>query len=77
MCHDGFARTIWPAHCRGDGDAIFTLATGEAEADAHAYAALEAMATRAVERAVLRGVRRATGLAGVPSAGEWLARREG
>ena len=74
VCQDGFARTIWPAHCRGDGDVIFTLATGEVEVDAPAYGALEAMATRAVERAVLRGVRRATGLAGVPSAGEWLAR---
>ncbi len=73
VCQDGFARTIWPAHCRGDGDAIFTLATGEVEVDAYAYSALEAMATRAVERAVLRGVRRATGLAGVPSAGEWQA----
>ena len=73
VCHDGFARTIWPAHCRGDGDVIFTLATGEVEVDAYAYSALEAMATRAVERAVLRGVRRATGLAGVPSVGEWQA----
>lgn len=71
VCHDGFARTIWPAHCRGDGDTIFTLATGEVEVDAYAYSALEAMATRAVERAVLRGVRRATGLAGVPSVAEW------
>ena len=76
VCHDGFARTIWPAHCRGDGDAVFALATGEAEADAHAYAALEAMAARAVERAVLRGVRLASGLAGVPSAAEWLANPE-
>ena len=23
VCHDGFARTIWPAHCRSDGDVIF------------------------------------------------------
>ena len=73
VCQDGFARTIWPAHCRGDGDVIFTLATGEVDVDPYAYGALEAMATRAVERAVLRGVRRATGLAGVPSVGEWAA----
>jgi L-aminopeptidase/D-esterase-like protein len=73
VCQDGFARTIWPAHGRGDGDVVFTLATGEVEVDAPAYGALEAMATRAVERAVLRGVRRATGLAGVPSAAEWRA----
>jgi L-aminopeptidase/D-esterase-like protein len=72
VCHDGFARTIWPVHTRGDGDAIFTLATGEVEIEGPAYLALEAFATRAVERAVLRGVRLAKGLGGVPSAAEWL-----
>ena len=75
VSHDGFARTIWPAHTRGDGDAIFALATGVVELEDAGYPALEAMATRAVERAVLRGVRLASGLAGVPSASEWLARR--
>ena len=71
VCHDGFARTIWPAHTRGDGDVIFTLATGAIEIDRYAYAALEALATRAVERAVLNGVRAADGLDGVPSVAEW------
>ena len=75
VCHDGFARTIWPAHCRSDGDVIFTLATGAIEVDRYAYAALEAMATRAVERAVLNGVGAADGLAGVPSATEWARAR--
>ena len=74
VCHDGLARTTWPAHTRGDGDAIFTLATGELEVDPAGYAALEAMAALAVERAVLRAVRLATGLAGVPSATEWMKR---
>ncbi|MEE8421206.1 MAG: P1 family peptidase [Dehalococcoidia bacterium] len=73
VCHDGFARTIWPAHTMGDGDAIFVLATGEVELELGGRGALEAMASRAVERAVLRGVRLATGLAGVPSASEWAA----
>ena len=71
VCHDGFARTIWPAHCRSDGDVIFTLATGAVEIDRYAYAALEALATLAVERAVLNGVLAAEGLGGVPSAAEW------
>jgi L-aminopeptidase/D-esterase-like protein len=75
VCHDGFARTIWPAHGGGDGDVIFALATGEIEVEMPGRGALEAMASRAVERAVLRGVRLATGLAGVPSAAEWLASR--
>jgi L-aminopeptidase/D-esterase-like protein len=74
VCHDGFARTIWPAHTRGDGDTIFALATAEVELDAARYTALEAIATQAVERAVLRGVTMAVGLAGTPSAAEWRAR---
>ncbi len=73
VCHDGFARTTWPAHTGGDGDAIFVLATGEVEVERPGGTALEAMATRAVERALLRGVQLATGLAGVPSASEWAA----
>jgi len=74
VSHDGFARAIWPVHTRGDGDAIFALATGELEVTAAEYLGLEALATRAVERAVVRAVRLAKGLAGVPSAGEWLAK---
>lgn len=73
VCHDAFARTTWPAHTRGDGDAIFTLATGDIELDPAGYGALEAMATRALERAILKGVRLAEGLDGVPSAAEWNA----
>ncbi len=67
VAHDGFARTIWPAHRPADGDVIFTLATQAQPINEAKYAALEAMATRAVERAVLRGVQRATSLAGVPA----------
>ncbi len=57
----------------GDGDAIFTLATGDIEVDPAGYGALEVMATRALERAILKGVRLAEGLAGVPSVSEWQA----
>jgi len=74
VCHDGFARSIWPVHTRGDGDAVFALATGEREIDAAACLALEALATRAVERAIVRGVQLARGVGGVPSASEWLTR---
>lgn len=74
VCHDGFARAIWPVHTRGDGDAVFTLATGEREIAPPAYLALEAFATRAVERAIVHGVAVARGVRGVPSASEWVAR---
>lgn len=74
IAHDGFASTIWPVHTQGDGDAIFSLATGEVEVDWAGYRAIEAFTVRAVERAVLNAVREATSIAGVPSAREWAAR---
>ncbi len=72
IAHDGLARSIWPVHMRGDGDAMFALATGDVEVDDRAYRSVEAMAALATERAVLRAVRLAEGLGGVPSAAEWL-----
>ena len=78
VAQDGFARAIRPAHGRGDGDIVFVLATGEREfEEPAAYGSLEALATRAVERAIVRGVLQATGLSGVPSAREWTGRRLG
>ena len=75
VCHDGLARTIRPAHGMNDGDIVFVVATGEvAVDDPLVYRALEAMAVRAVERSILSAVRSAAGLAGVPSAREWLSR---
>jgi L-aminopeptidase/D-esterase-like protein len=73
IAHDGLARTIRPLHTLGDGDIVFTMATGQAAVEPMRYVALEALAARAVERAVLKAVREARGLAGVPSAGEWTA----
>ena len=78
IAHDGLARVIRPAHGMGDGDVTFVLATGDvAIASPPVYRALEAIAVRAVERAIVRGVLCATGLAGVPSAQEWSARSLG
>ncbi len=71
MAHDGIARAVRPAHSPVDGDVLFTLATGDGP-PANALI-VGAFAARAVERAIIRAVRSATGLAGVPSASEWLA----
>ncbi|HUF52869.1 MAG TPA: P1 family peptidase [Dehalococcoidia bacterium] len=70
MAHTGLARTIRPVHTPVDGDVIFALATGRSggKADVMQVGALAALA---VERAVLRAVRLATGLAGVPAAADW------
>lgn len=72
VAHDGLARAIRPAHTLGDGDTIFALATGELSLSPSQHSALQALAVQAVERAVLRAVLEARGLAGVPSAREWL-----
>jgi L-aminopeptidase/D-esterase-like protein len=74
VSHDGFARAIRPAHTMSDGDTIFAFATGEVAVDPWRIGhLLEALAARAVERAIVRAVLCATGLAGVPSAQEWAA----
>jgi len=70
MAHDGLARTVRPAHTPVDGDVFFSLATGAAEAPVDLIA-LGALAARAVERAIVRAVAEARGLADVPSLGEW------
>ena len=74
VSHDGFARAIRPVHTLGDGDTVFALATGEvALASPQQLVPLEALAARAVERAIVRAVLMATGLGGVPSAQDWSA----
>ncbi len=70
MGHAGMARAIRPVHTPVDGDILFALATCESAAETD-LVQLGALAARAVERAVVRAVQTATGLAGVPSASEW------
>ena len=69
MAHDGLARAVRPAHTPVDGDVFFAVATG-AQEQAADLIALGALAARAVERAIVRGVTEAKGLAGVPSVGD-------
>lgn len=69
MAHDGLARIINPVHTMGDGDTLFALGTGAAGRSANTTL-LGALAAEATARAVLRAVRAAQGLAGLPAAGE-------
>lgn len=62
MAHNGYARTIRPAHTMHDGDTIFALATGDAEADVNQIGVL---AAKAMEQAVINGVKKATELFGL------------
>ena len=67
VCHDGLARAVRPAHTPSDGDVVFTLATGERPIEGADYRIIEALATRAVERAIVRGVTQADSLGGYPA----------
>ena len=64
VAHTGIARTVSPAHTSLDGDALFTLATGEAEAGLDLVAEL---AAQAVADAVRKAVRHARGIPGFPA----------
>lgn len=69
VSHDGLAMTIRPCHTIRDGDTMFAMATGETESGAD-LTALGAAAAEVTAQSVLQAVRRATGLGGIPAAGE-------
>jgi L-aminopeptidase/D-esterase-like protein len=64
IAHHGMVRTIAPVHTTLDGDLVISLATGECEADQDT---LGLGAAEAVAEAVLRAVRAATPLGGLPA----------
>jgi L-aminopeptidase/D-esterase-like protein len=66
MAHDGLARTIYPAHTAGDGDTVFALATGTWNGEAN-ITIVGALAADLMSEAILRAVRLAEGLPGIPS----------
>lgn len=64
MAHDGLARTVYPVHTQYDGDTIFALSCGGIEgAETSMIGTLAAMA---VAEAILRGVRKAESVEGIP-----------
>ena len=63
MAQDGIARTVRPAHTMLDGDVIFALSSGTSKAD---VSTVGAFAAEAMAEAILRGVRMAAPVAGLP-----------
>jgi len=61
IAQNGIARTIFPAHTLNDGDTIFVMSTGEANADP---GAVGIMACKAVGKAINRGVLKAKSVGG-------------
>ncbi len=66
MAQDGYARAIYPAHGPWDGDVVFGLATGTLEAEAD-LTLIGSLVADVMAEAILRGVRAATTLAGLPA----------
>jgi L-aminopeptidase/D-esterase-like protein len=66
MAQDGLARTIYPAHTVRDGDTVFSLATGLWDGTPD-VTVVGALAADVMAEAILRAVRHAQGLPGIPS----------
>lgn len=66
MAHDGYARAISPVHTPSDGDVIFSLATGKHEGEVN-LTQIGALAAEMMADAIVRAVREATGIEGVPA----------
>ncbi len=64
MAHDGIARAVCPAHTMFDGDTLFVLATGKKRADVNLVGAY---AAEAVAHAIVRAVKAAEPVAGLPA----------
>jgi L-aminopeptidase/D-esterase-like protein len=64
MAQDGMARAISPVHTQLDGDLVFALSVGHSKGDLNT---LGAAAAEATAQAILRAVKKAKGLGGVPS----------
>ena len=65
MAHDGIALAVRPAHMMGDGDTMFAVATGGLDEET-GMDRLCAATVVATSRAIVSGVRSATGLGGIP-----------
>jgi L-aminopeptidase/D-esterase-like protein len=70
MAHDGLARTIRPAHTMFDGDTVFALATGKEPKRGKGCdpGVVGAAGVETLAQAIVRAVRAAESLGGVPAA---------
>jgi L-aminopeptidase/D-esterase-like protein len=68
MAHDGLARVVHPVHTTVDGDVVFAASAGGVEA---ATDVVGAWGARVMQEAILRAVRAAEGVPGIPAASEY------
>ena len=74
MADAGIARTVSPAHTTADGDTVFALATGTWNGDAD-VTTIGALAAEVLADAIVRAVRQASAVAGLPAARDGAATR--
>jgi L-aminopeptidase/D-esterase-like protein len=67
MADAGIARAVTPAHTTADGDTVFALATGQWNGRAD-MTLIGGLAADVLAEAIVRAVRQATGVAGIPAA---------
>ena len=67
MADDGLARAIAPSHTLGDGDTVFSLATGQWQGSAN-VTVIGALAADAMAQAIVRAATQAQGSGGLPAA---------
>jgi L-aminopeptidase/D-esterase-like protein len=67
MAHDGYARAIYPVHTPGDGDTIFSAATGTWDGQVN-YGQIGSLAAEAMADAIVRAATEATSSNGLPAA---------
>jgi L-aminopeptidase/D-esterase-like protein len=72
MAHHGLARVVHPVHTTVDGDVIFAASVGAVDAPTDIVGA---WAGRVMQEAILRAVRAAEGVPGIPSLSEYEDRR--
>ena len=71
VAHDGLARAVVPAHTYYDGDTLFAMATGtQGPVGRSDTDRLDVAAAAAVVESILRAVRLASGIPGIPSVAE-------
>jgi L-aminopeptidase/D-esterase-like protein len=71
MAHHGLARVVHPVHTTVDGDVVFAASVGAVDAMTDVVGAWGA---RVMQEAILRAVRAAEGVPGIPSASEYVSR---
>jgi L-aminopeptidase/D-esterase-like protein len=71
MAHNGLARVVHPVHTTVDGDVIFAASLGAVDAPTDIVGA---WAGRVMQEAILRAVREAEGVPGIPSLSEYEGR---